>query len=216
MARIVVLGGTGYAGSHIVEEAAGRGHEVVVASRTEPGEKVANATYAQVDVRDDAALAGLVDGADVVVSALSPRGDMADPQKFRAAMRGVADATEKAGARLGVVGGAGSLQVSEGGPMLVDTPDFPEEYADEPRTMAAVLDDLRTRESGLDWFMVSPAGGFNADNPGEARGTYRVGGDVLLSDEDGRSFISGADLGLAIVDEIEKPAHHRERFTVAY
>ena len=57
---------------------------------------------------------------------------------------------------------------------------------------------------------------FGAFNPGEARGMYRVGGDVLLADENGVSDISGADLGRAVVDEIETPAHRRARFTVAY
>jgi putative NADH-flavin reductase len=39
---------------------------------------------------------------------------------------------------------------------------------------------------------------------------------VLLTDEDGESFISGEDLALAVVDEIETPRHSRARFTVAY
>jgi putative NADH-flavin reductase len=30
------------------------------------------------------------------------------------------------------------------------------------------------------------------------------------------SFISGEDLAVAFIDEIETPAHHRERFTVGY
>jgi putative NADH-flavin reductase len=39
---------------------------------------------------------------------------------------------------------------------------------------------------------------------------------VLLTDENGESHISGADLAIALVDEIETPAHRRTRFTVAY
>jgi putative NADH-flavin reductase len=39
---------------------------------------------------------------------------------------------------------------------------------------------------------------------------------VLLKDAEGVSTISAADLALAIVDEIEKAAHHRRRFTAAY
>ncbi|MET0763345.1 MAG: hypothetical protein ABWY29_00670 [Blastococcus sp.] len=81
--------------------------------------------------------------------------------------------------------------------------------------MAAVLDDLRAT-SGLDWFSLSPPAAFGAFNPGEARGTFRVGGEVLLTDANGDSDISGADFGRAIIDEIEQPAHRRARFTVAY
>ena len=40
--------------------------------------------------------------------------------------------------------------------------------------------------------------------------------DVLLRDADGNSTISAADLALAIVDEIETPAHHRARFTAIH
>jgi putative NADH-flavin reductase len=63
---------------------------------------------------------------------------------------------------------------------------------------------------------VSPAGGFGSYAPGEATGQYRVGGDILITDENGKSEISAADLAKAFVDEIENPVHRRERFTVAY
>ena len=36
------------------------------------------------------------------------------------------------------------------------------------------------------------------------------------TDINGNSEISGADYATAFVDEIEKPAHHRTRFTVGY
>ena len=68
---------------------------------------------------------------------------------------------------------------------------------------------------GFGWFYVSPAGGFGSYAPGEATGKYRTGGDILLTDANGNSHISGADFATASVDEIEAPAHHRERFTVA-
>lgn len=115
-----------------------------------------------------------------------------------------------------MVGGAGSLLVAEGGPQLVETDGFPDAFKSEAAELAGVLGDLRAREDALDWFFVSPASSFGAWAPGEATGVYRIGGDVLLVDENGQSRISGADLALAIVEEIEKPAHHRVRFSVAY
>ena len=63
---------------------------------------------------------------------------------------------------------------------------------------------------------MSPAAGFGSHAPGERTGHYRTGGDVLLSDADGNSAVSGVDYAIAFVDEIDKPAHHRERFTVAH
>ncbi|MUN63771.1 NAD(P)H-binding protein [Kocuria sediminis] len=214
MTRIAVLGGTGYAGSHIGAEAARRGHEVTSYSRTTPAEPVEGVTYVTGSVFDDAFLAQVVTDAEVVVETLSPRGELEG--KLEGVVDELIDLARAAGTRLGVIGGAGSLLVAEGGPKLMDTDGFPAEILPEVRTGEALLETLRGTEEDLDWFYVSPAGGFGAWAPGEATGHFRIGGDVLLTDEEGDSFISGADLATAVVDEIETPAHSRRRFTVAY
>lgn len=51
---------------------------------------------------------------------------------------------------------------------------------------------------------------------GERTGEYRDGGEVLVVDQSGESFISGPDLAVAVVDEIEDPKHTGRRFTVGY
>lgn len=216
MARITLLGGTGYAGSNIVAAAAGAGHRVVSYSRTLPGSPLAGVDYRTGDVTDGALLASAVQDADVVVSALSPRGALAEAGVLRAVEATVAALAADAGTRFGVVGGAGSLLVAEGGPKLADTEGFPAAFKAEADEMAGVLDDLRAGDPSLDWFFVSPAASFGAWAPGEATGSYRIGGDVLLADANGNSEISGADFGAAVVAEIERPAHRRARFTVAY
>ncbi|WP_188042580.1 NAD(P)-dependent oxidoreductase [Changpingibacter yushuensis] len=216
MARIVVLGGTGYAGSNIVAVAAGKGHEVVSYSRTLPATRVEGVNYQTGDVLESSLLEQAVVGADVVVSALSPRGALEGAGKLRSIEGKVAELAAKSGVRFGVVGGAGSLLVAEGGPKVAETDGFPDGFKAEAAELAGVLDDLRASDESLDWFFVSPAGGFGAWVPGEATGVFRVGGDVLLVDANGDSSISGADLALAIVNEIETPAHRRARFTVAY
>ena len=213
MARISVFGGTGYAGSNIAREAARRGHQVTSVSRTQPAERVDGVEYVQGSLLDATDRANALDGADVVIVAAAPRSDMAET--LRDGIAALAAEAAEAGVRLGAIGGAGSLQVADGGPRLFDTEHFPAEFRPESLTMLAVLEDLQATD-GLDWFYVSPPAMFGAFNPGEARGTYRVGGDVLLSDENGVSDISGADFGRAFVDEIETPAHRRVRFTVAY
>ncbi|HLM05435.1 MAG TPA: NAD(P)H-binding protein [Blastococcus sp.] len=213
MARISVFGGTGYAGGSIVREAARRGHQVTSHSRTLPEEKVAGVEYVVGSLLDESDRAKALDGADVAIVAAAARGDIADT--LRGGIAALAAQAEEAGVRLGVVGGTGSLRVTPDGPRVYDTPDFPAEYRPESLTMGAVLDDLRATGS-LDWFYVSPAATFGAYNPGEARGTYRIGTDVLLTDENGNSDISGADFGLAIVDEIERHDHRRAHLAVAY
>lgn len=214
MTRIHILGGTGYAGAHIVREAVGRGHTVVSFSRNTPTDPVQGAEYREGDALDDAFLAGSVREADVVFEALSPRGALAG--RLEAVVDRLIALAAGAGVRLGVLGGASSLLVEPGGPRLIDLGEPPAEARDEIQTGIALLDVLRAAPDGLDWFYVSPAQEFGAWVPGEALGRYRVSDDVLLKDEQGRSFISGADLAKAVVDEIERPAHHRARFHVAY
>jgi putative NADH-flavin reductase len=216
MARITVLGGTGYAGGHIVAAAAARGHEVTSYSRNLPDSPVDGVDYRTGDLSDDGVIASAVDGADVVVSAVSPRGALEGTGILRGILAKAAAAATTAGARFGVIGGAGSLLVAEGGPRLLDTDEFPAEFKAEALELTSVLDDLRVSDDALDWFFLSPAAVFGAYAPGEAVGAYRVGGDVLLADAEGNSAISGADLADAVVDEIERPAHRRARFTVAY
>lgn len=214
MATIKVLGGTGYAGSNIVREAVKRGHQVTSYSRTLPEDAVSGADYQAGSVLDPAVLADAVAGADVVIASLSPRGDMVG--KVEGVLDALAELAKDSGVRLGVVGGAASLLVAPGGPALMDAGGFPEEILPEARTGQALLEALKASDEVLDWFYVSPAAAFGAWVPGEATGQFRVGGDILLTDAEGNSNISGADLATAIVDEIETPAHRRQRFTVAY
>lgn len=214
MARISVLGGTGFAGGHIVREAAARGHDVTVWARHTPGERLDGVTYRSGDVLDDTVLAEAVRDADVVVEALAPRGPL--DGRLRDVDARLAELARTARARLGVIGGAGSLLVAPDGPMLAETDEFLEAFRPEALQMAAVLEDLRGSPADLDWFYVSPAVGFGAHAPGTDRGEYRLGGDVVLGDASGESFVSGADLARAVVDEIDNPAHRRRRFTVAY
>ena len=110
-----------------------------------------------------------------------------------------------------VVGGAGSLEVAPG-VRLIDTPEFPAIYKTEATKGAEFLELLRTTAGDLDWTFLSPAAMFV---PGERTGKFRLGKDQLLASDKGSS-ISFEDYAVAAVDELEKPAHIRERFTVGY
>lgn len=214
MTSVVIFGGSGYAGSHIAEAAAVEGLDVTSVSRRETAEQIGGVTYLSGSLTESADRTRALTGASVVIVAVSPRGDMAG--RVRGAIAELADEAEAAGIRLGVIGGAGSLSALPNGPKLYDTPEFPEALKPEAKEMGGVLEDLRARTGSLDWFYVSPPGNFGAGNAGEYRGEYRVGLDTLLTDDDGVSMISGADFGVAVVEEIENPTHHRTRFTVAY
>lgn len=213
MARVVVLGGTGYAGAHIVAEAVARGHDVVSVARKAPVDPVPGVTYVEGSVLDLDALGDVLAGADVVVSALSPRGDMSD--RVLDVLRDLADRLTGTRTRLGVVGGAMGSLSAPGGPRLWDL-GVPEEYRHEAGVGVETLDLLQASDPGLDWFLVHPPKVFGAWVPGERTGSYREGGDVVVEDADGESFISGADFAIALVDEIDEPRRHRDRFTVGY
>ncbi|WP_374314768.1 NAD(P)-dependent oxidoreductase [Microbacterium sp.] len=213
MARIAVIGGTGYAGSHIVAEAVSRGHTVVSVARSVPAERIEGATYIEGTLLDVPSLVAELEGVDVVISAVPARADMEGLVRTNVAEL-VAELPESV--RIGVIGGAGGSLVAPGGERLVDQPSFTEEYKPEALEAIGILEDLQQGPASRDWFYIHPAGGFGFWNPGERTGSYRDGGDVLVTDENGESFISGADLGVAVVDEIENPKHSRERFTVGY
>jgi len=69
------------------------------------------------------------------------------------------------------------------------------------------------RKSDINWTYLSPAAYFV---PGERTGKFRLGTKELISDAKGESKISFADYAIALVDEIEKPAHERASFSVGY
>ncbi|MCT9620814.1 MULTISPECIES: NAD(P)-dependent oxidoreductase [unclassified Curtobacterium] len=215
MTSIVVFGGTGYAGSAITREALSRGIAVTAVARdTSKLEPAEGLTLAQGDAFDTDFVAEVTKGADVIVVAL--HAVQADGSELKDAFQPFVDAAAAAGARLGIVGGAGSLLVAEGGPALYDTAEFPDAFKGEAKSHGQVLETLRASDTDVDWFYVSPAAAFGGYNPGERRGTYRTTDDVLLTDADGNSDISGEDFAIAFVDEIASPAHHQARFGVAY
>ncbi len=211
MSRIVVFGVTGYAGGHITAELLDRGHVVVGVAR----DTTRVAPRERLELRpgslyDPAYRTKTVAGADAVVVALPAH--PADGPDLEFVVPELLEAV--GGARLGVVGGAASLLVSEGGSLVLDT--LPEEYKPESEAHARVLDALRRASTTVDWFYLSPALSFGSWSPGDKTGKFRLGTDVLITDANGNSEISGADYATAFVDEIEKPAHHRARFTVGY
>src|SRR4051812_17259940 len=106
MARISVFGGTGYAGGNIVAEAARRGHSVTSYSRNLPERPTEGVEYVQGSLLDPITRTEALDGADVVVVTVAPRGDMAGA--VRDGIAALAAEAGQAGVRIGVIGGAGS------------------------------------------------------------------------------------------------------------
>lgn len=201
--KVAVIGASGRGGSRIVDELARRGHQVTaIARHPEKIKTQANVTAVAGDLFD-AGFSRLLSGHDAVVSAV--HFSASDPRKLIEAVRA-------AGARRYLVmGGAGSLEVAPG-VRLIDTPAFPAIYKDEATKGALFLEMLRG-ESGLDWAFLSPPAEIDS---GTRTGKFRLGKDQLLVDEQGKSRISFEDYAVALVDELERPRHSRQRFTVGY
>jgi uncharacterized protein len=92
---------------------------------------------------------------------------------------------------------------------VIDT--VPEIYATEARALIAVRDLLVA--STLDWTYFCPP---FVIEPGVRTGVYRGNDNVILFATDGNSKISVEDYAVAMLDEVEVPAHRKQIYTVAY
>lgn len=212
--KIALIGATGFVGSAILKEALDRGHEVTAIVRhpekltPHPKLRAEKADVCQVDE-----VARSVMGHQAIISAFNP--GWSNPDIYNQQIKGaqaIINGVKKAGiTRLLFVGGAGSLEVKPGVQAL-DLPGFPAEYKQGALATRETLNLLR-KETELDWSFLSPSADIA---PGQRTGTFRLGKDQMLSDTNGQSRISTEDYAMAMIDEVEKPAHLRQRFTVGY
>lgn len=181
--KIVLFGATGNIGQRIAKEALERGHEVVGVVRDPERSQAPDprVQLVQGDATDPASVASVVQGADAVVNAISPRPGTTGkaPSLSTAAHALIAGLKQAEVKRLVVVGGASTLEVAPG-VALLDTPDFPEEYRAEAVEGRDALGVYRAEAEGLDWTFISPA---VVIGPGERTGTFRTTIDTLLTDE---------------------------------
>jgi len=202
--RIALIGATGFIGSRLLAELVRRGHRVTAIARNPAKVPAGPGVSAKAaDIHEEEGLAAALAGHDAVIS--SVHFSASDPLKLLSAVK------RSGAARYLVVGGAGSLEVAPG-LKLYDTDDFPAQYRDEAKRGGAYLERLEG-EGELDWTFLSPAA---LIEPGERTGRFRLGRDQLLLDGAGQSRISAEDYAVAMIDELERPAHRRQRFTVAY
>lgn len=216
MAKVVLIGATGFVGSAILNELVERGHEVTAVVRNvEKLPKNALVKPVKEDVGNEDAIAKLLEGKDAVISAYNP--GWTNPnitQETIVNYRHILAAVKKSGiGRLLVVGGAGTLFCAPG-VRILETGVLPNEIMNGVVALGYVYLNMLSNEKELDWVFFSPAGTF--DEKGERTGKFRLGKDDLVVDAEGNSHISVQDYAVAMVDELEKPAHHKERFTIGY
>ena len=219
--NIVLLAATGRAGRTILNELINRGHQVTAVARNLdklPAQLPEGVRRVQDDLGSTERMAEIIAGADAVVSAFGP--SSSDPrytsdqsytdQVVSLTERAIA-AVRKAGVpRLIVVGGCGSLEFSPGVTVL-DSGHWPQQYVPIARSHVKAFAALRA--SDINWTYFSCP---MSITPGERTGKFRLGGDDLVKDAQGKSRVSFEDYAVALVDELEEPAHERARFTIGY
>jgi putative NADH-flavin reductase len=211
--RIIVFGANGRVGSRVVAEALERGHDVTAVVRDPENHSLQGdgATVVRGDATEPASVAELAAGHDLAISAVGP-GSSGDLEAVPAAARALLEGLSRAGVpRLIAVGGGGTLEASPGVRVL-DTPEFNEAWKPGSLKQAEALEIYRAATTDIDWTYLSPP---FVLAPGERTGTYRLGEDRLLVDDEGNSSISMEDFAVALLDEAESAAHVRRRFTVA-
>lgn len=206
--NVVLYGATGQSGSRILQELISRSHRVTAVARN-ISKLPSTVTARQDDLSNLDIIAATIQGADALISAYGPPHDDTD------ALIGVTErqiaAVKKAGnVRLIVVGGAGSLEVAPGVTLLASG-HLPAQWVPIAISHEKTLKVLEA--SDINWTYFSPAAYFE---PGQRTGKFRLGTNQLITDSKGESRISLEDYAIALVDELEKPAHERSRFTIGY
>lgn len=214
--NVLLIGATGFVGTAILNELVNRGHRVTAVVRDVEklaGKKGIEAVKA--DVADVDAIAKLAEGKDAIISSYNP--GWANPDIARLTTENypkIVEAAKKSGVkRLLIVGGAGTLFCAPG-LRVVDSGAIPEEIMGAVRALGDFYLNSLMNEQDIDWVFFSPAGTFDAE--GKRTGKFRLGKDDLIVDAEGNSHISVEDYAFAMIDELEKEEHHKERFTIGY
>jgi len=214
--KVTIIGASGFVGSKLVNEALNRGLEVTGIARKAENISAENISKIAVDVNDVEELTKALKNQDVVISAFNA--GWTNPnlyQDFLAGSKSIQQAVKTSGVkRLIVIGGAGSLYGNDN-EQLVDSADFPAEI--KPGAIAArdYLNILK-EEKELDWVFFSPAIEMHPGVTDGRTGQYRLGKDHPVVDQNNISRLSPEDLAVVVLDEVQQPKHHQERFTAAY
>ena len=204
--KVAIIGANGKSGSNLVQEALKQGYDVTAIVRNKEYKNGdVKVVYKDVFELSKADLAGF----DAVISAFAAW----TPETFglhKKVAKHLADALSGTKTRLLVIGGAGTLYVDDKQTMVMDTPSFPAEYMGVAKATAESFFELKDR-TGVLWTYVSPAGDYDAN--GARTGKYVLGGDNLILNSKNESYISYADLALAVIDELKNGAFVQKRFT---
>lgn len=216
MKNVVLIGASGFVGNAILNELLSRGHKVTAVVRNPEKINVSNSNLeiVKTDIADTNAMVGICKGKEAIISAYNPGWTNTDI--YEETLRNyplILEAAKRSGAkRLLCVGGAGTLFCAPG-LRVVDSGAIPDAIMGGVKSLGEFYLNTLMNEKDIDWIFFSPAGTLE---PGKRTGKFRLGKDDLIIDENGISHISVEDYAVAMVDELESPKHHCERFTIGY
>lgn len=216
MKNVVLIGASGFVGNAILNELLSRGHKVTAVVRNPEKINVSNSNLeiVKTDIADTNAMVGICKGKEAIISAYNP--GWTNPDIYEETLRNyplILEAAKRSGAkRLLCVGGAGTLFCAPG-LRVVDSGAIPDAIMGGVKSLGEFYLNTLMNEKDIDWIFFSPAGTLES---GKRTGKFRLGKDDLIIDENGISHISVEDYAVAMVDELENPKHHCERFTIGY
>ena len=185
--KLLILGGTGATGKHLVAQALEAGHDVAVLARdaARAGPQRPRLRVMVGDLQDSTALADALRGQDAVISALGRGYSFKSEHLIERTVPGIIAAMKAAGVRRLLFTSALGV-----GPSVADSPVLARLffrtllrgiYADK------LIGDQLIRSSGLDWTIVQPS----QMTDGRLTRTYRSGERLAMS---GMPRISRADV----------------------
>jgi uncharacterized protein len=218
--QVALIGASGFVGSALLAEALSRDalHVTAIVRNLDRLPQHDRLSAQSCDIHHTEALAGLLRGMDAVIHAYDPGHQVSSDEVYEQKLvghRAIITAVKQAGVpRLLCVGGAGSLITPEG-VEYIDSTLWDPLFDPYKASILAIraLYYLLQAESELDWVFLAPSVMLR---PGARTGQFRRDKNHLLIDAQGHSHISLEDYALAMIDELQQPQHHRERYTVGY
>lgn len=211
--KIAIIGGTGYVGNQLVQEALKRGHEVVsIAKKNKLKIKDNKLTEKTFSIFNEDELNKAIKGTELIISAYHPGYFHVDPfNRFQDAYKIITNVAKKNKLKLIAIGSSVSLYEKDSGMPVYDG-FYNKAFLGMGMGMHKVLESFEN-DRELKWTMVLPSIEIAATSDTRK---YKVGEKYLFVDEYGESRVSLVDLADAVLNEVENPKYENKSFTVGY
>jgi putative NADH-flavin reductase len=215
---VVIYGASGRVGSIILTEALSRGHDVIGVSRNPAGFKNDHPNFSVLagDVTRLDSMLEVIKDADVVIFSLrgiGPGNTPEDATTARAAATFVQASKQLGDTAPHAIQVSGGNTLWKNGVWGLDVPDLEVGTARHGQYhghWAAI--EIYKKSTGVKWTVMTPPPG--AMSQKERTGKYRLGGEDVLFNAEGESFISSEDFAVAVIDEAESGQSMGKRVAV--